>query len=332
MEEQKRRLEELLAEIPDKRLQVNHIHLDEESHPPHAGKMRMGTDGKGMIESIELFPGIELSLHRYLAGRVVLRHDSVPDVIEIHHCRHGRCGLKLQNENSLFMGPGDVFIQTLEEAVDSELIFPLEYYEGINLQINLRLLAERPPAILREAGMDQETILAGICPEGKPLLLPPEHDIEHIFKDLYDKPKNLRLPYYRIKALELLLYLSQRKPMAEDFSSGYQTSQTVRIHQIHEHLTRDLTARPTIEELAKLYHINTSTLKQVFRGVYGQPIATYMKEFRMRRAMELLADGNSSIAEVAKQVGYENQSKFTAAFKQFTGQLPREYMRHGQGE
>ncbi len=332
MEEQRNRLEEALLSVPDRRIQVSHVHLDHESHPPHADRMSMGTDGKGRIESIELFPGIELSLHQYLAGRVVLRHDSVPGVIEIHHCRHGRCGMKLANEHSLFMGEGDVFIQTLDEAVDSEMTFPLGMYEGINIQINRQLLNQRPPDILRDACLNREALLADICPGGKPVLLPPEHDIEHIFKDFYDKPPHLRLPYYRVKTLELLLYLSQRMQASGETASEYKTSLTERINQIHEYLTSDLTQRPTIEELSRQYHMNTSTLKQVFRGVYGQPVAAYMKEFRMRRAMELLKKENLSVAEAARQVGYENQSKFTAAFKTFTGELPSEYRRRVRGE
>lgn len=332
MEEQRRRLEECLEDIPEKRIRVRHIHLDRESNPPHPDRMRMGTDGKGSIESIELFPGIELSLHRYVADRVVMRHESMPDVVEIHQCRLGRCGLKLQNGYSLFLGSGDIFVQTLEEPVDSEITLPLGYYEGINIQINLRLLNEKPPEILQEAGLNRESILSSICPDGKPVTLSSEHDIEHIFKDFYDKPEQLRLPYYRIKTLELLLYLSQRQVEKKEAISGYQQDQIERIHLIHESLIRDLAVRPTIEELSKQFHLNTSTLKQVFRGVYGQPIATYMKEYRMRRAMEILAEGKFSIAETARLVGYENQSKFTAAFKQFTGQLPSEYSKHQKKE
>lgn len=330
MKEDMIRWDDLLGDVPEGRIRVSHVHLNQESHPPHPDRMRMGTNGKGMIESTELFPGIELSLHRYRADRVVLRHASVPGILEIHHCRQGRCGLVLHQDHSLFLGAGDLFIQTLENAVDSEMSLPLGYYEGINIQINLELLDQKPPHILREAGLNSREILDRLCPDGKPISLPPEHDIEHIFKDLYDKPEHLRLPYYRIKVLELLLYLSERNTSTEDQKSGYQTSQTILIRKIHEQLTRDLTDRPTIEDLARTYHMNTTTLKQVFRGVYGQPIATYMKEYRMRRAMELLSSGTHSVAEVATLVGYENQSKFTAAFKQFSGSLPSEYMRQAR--
>lgn len=66
-------------------------------------------------------------------------------------------------------------------------------------------------------------------------------------------------------------------------------------------------------------------MKEVFKAVYGLPIATYMKEYRVRRAMELLRESGGSIAAIAAAVGYESQGKFTRAFKDVTGQLPTEY-------
>ena len=67
--------------------------------------------------------------------------------------------------------------------------------------------------------------------------------------------------------------------------------------------------------------------KEVFKAVYGLPIATYMKEYRVRRAMELLRETDGSIAAVAAAVGYETQSKFTKAFKDTVGVLPSVYRR-----
>ena len=87
-------------------------------------------------------------------------------------------------------------------------------------------------------------------------------------------------------------------------------------------MTEHLDQRYTIEELSRRYLINTSSLKEVFKAVYGLPIATYMKEFRVRRAMELLRESDASIADVAAQVGYESQGKFTKAFKDVAHQLP----------
>ena len=97
------------------------------------------------------------------------------------------------------------------------------------------------------------------------------------------------------------------------------------IQRIHDELISDLTRRPTIDELSARFHINQTTLKQSFKTVYGLPIAAYMKEYRMKQARKLLAQTDLSIAQIAGQVGYENQSKFTQAFREITGVLPKEY-------
>ena len=72
----------------------------------------------------------------------------------------------------------------------------------------------------------------------------------------------------------------------------------------------------------------TSAFEALFKGVYGLPIATYMKEYRIRKNMELLRQTDSSIAEIAFKVGYETQGKFTKAFKETVKVLPFEYLKY----
>ena len=102
-------------------------------------------------------------------------------------------------------------------------------------------------------------------------------------------------------------------------------SQIQIINDIHRFLTNNLKDRHTIEELSTKFLINQTTLKTTFKRVYGEPIATYMKEYRIKRAMELLTESDSPIVEIAEEVGYKNQSKFTQAFKDVTGILPKDY-------
>mgnify|MGYP001228115077 CR=1 FL=1 len=100
------------------------------------------------------------------------------------------------------------------------------------------------------------------------------------------------------------------------------------IREIHDDLAQHMDRRVTIEELAHRYLINPTTLKTVFKEVYGSSLAAHMKEHRMERAAALLRETDLSVAEIAGQVGYESQSKFTAAFKEQFGQLPKEYRRN----
>ncbi len=107
--------------------------------------------------------------------------------------------------------------------------------------------------------------------------------------------------------------------------SPYEKEMVAVIREIHDRLTERLDQRITIEDLAKRYLINPTTLKMVFKSVYGNSIAAHMKEHRMEKAAEMLRKTDLTIAMIAKAVGYDSQSRFTSAFKSYYGVLPREY-------
>lgn len=100
------------------------------------------------------------------------------------------------------------------------------------------------------------------------------------------------------------------------------------ISEVHKLITENLSERYTIEELSKRFLINTSSLKTGFKRIYEKPIGQYMKEFRLKRAKQLLEETDDSIADIAESVGYESQGKFTAAFRENYGLNPSQYRTH----
>ena len=72
---------------------------------------------------------------------------------------------------------------------------------------------------------------------------------------------------------------------------------------------------------------NPTTLKNMFKTVYGTSIASHIRQHRMDYAAKLLLTSNSNIAEVARAVGYDSQSRFSAAFKEHFQVLPKDYRR-----
>ena len=97
------------------------------------------------------------------------------------------------------------------------------------------------------------------------------------------------------------------------------------IHRVHEHLTQNIGQRITIESLSRQYLINPTTLKEVFKSVYGTSIAAHIKEHRMELAARLLLETDLSLAEIGQRIGYESQSRFSSAFKTYFQMLPKEY-------
>lgn len=104
-----------------------------------------------------------------------------------------------------------------------------------------------------------------------------------------------------------------------------QASQEEIIRRVHAYLVEHLAQRITIDELARVFLMNTTTLKREFKRVYGMSIAAHMKQHRMEQAAILLKGGQTDIASVARAVGYESQSRFTAAFKEAYACLPTEF-------
>ena len=100
---------------------------------------------------------------------------------------------------------------------------------------------------------------------------------------------------------------------------GCSAEQLETIRHVHEALTADLSSRITIDELSRRFLMNPSTMKEVFKTVYGQSIAAHIREHRMERAAELLHETDASMAEIAAAIGYESASKFSAEFRKAYG-------------
>ena len=298
-----------------------------EEFPPFARQSQIRTDGKGCLIIYSVCPGITVSLHYYLGERFVFHHQAFPTILEINYCRLGRTGWNMKNGTAVYLGAGDLAIHSMDCCSDSVMMLPLGYYEGISVSADLTVLQQNCPDILREANFDAAALAARLCMDHKPFALPASSQIEAVFGPLCGLPEKLRLPYYKLKVQELLLYLSQLNLSDEKELTLYFSRQTEQIRQIHDLMILHPERRYTIDELSRQFLINTSTLKEVFKAVYGLPIATYMKEYRIHQAMKLLRDTDDSIASIASRMGYESQGKFSRAFRDVAQLLPSEYRR-----
>ncbi len=323
-------METALRDLDDGAFVIDRRHGCGGAQPPLTEHLRVQSQGKGRIESFSIFPGIEVSFHQYLAHQVSFHHPALRPVLEIHHCRLGRIGWNMRGGVAVYLGEGDLCLHSMCCCADSEMTLPLGYYEGIAIAMDLEKLARHPVPIMKEAGVDAKRLYETLCAGDKPYAIPSCREIDRIFSVLYGLDEPLRIPYYKLKAQEMLLFLSQWDAEKHIEGNRYPSQQTELIKEIHQELVGHLDRRITIEELSRKYLLNTSTLKSVFKAVYGLPIATYMKQRRIERAAELLRTTGASIADIAQQVGYETQGKFTKAFKERMDMLPTQYRRRYQ--
>lgn len=93
-------------------------------------------------------------------------------------------------------------------------------------------------------------------------------------------------------------------------------------------LLHELPAEPwTLEFLARRLNVSRATLAARFRSVVGEPPMTYLTNWRMLLASELLADPHRTTARIAGEIGYGSPFALSTAFKRRFGVSPSEYRR-----
>jgi len=144
-------------------------------------------------------------------------------------------------------------------------------------------------------------------------------------KEVYYRASDTTETHFLHEILEQVIQIA----CPEHTNRAQATSEEI-ARSVHAYLMEHLDERITIEALSREFPINTTTLKQSFKAVYGMSIAAHMKKHRMEQAARHLRETTDSIALIAKSVGYESQSRFTTAFKDIYGILPTEYRKRNQ--
>ncbi|HFF8943105.1 helix-turn-helix transcriptional regulator [Serratia nevei] len=85
---------------------------------------------------------------------------------------------------------------------------------------------------------------------------------------------------------------------------------------------------PGLAALAQRLNLHAKTLTRLFQRETGLSYQQWCQQWRLMRAIELLAT-LPSVSAVAQRLGFSSDSAFIAFFRQFTGTTPRRYMQGG---
>ena len=82
-----------------------------------------------------------------------------------------------------------------------------------------------------------------------------------------------------------------------------------------------------LDEISRKLDMTPEYLGTLFHKETGTTFSTYLKNYRITKAKELLVGTNMKLYEIAEKVGYSDSKYFSRIFKEVTGQLPTEYRR-----
>ena len=128
--------------------------------------------------------------------------------------------------------------------------------------------------------------------------------------------------YLEAKGLELLAVLTDELTLASEARAPLSARDSERLEQARRLLWERMASPPSLPELARAVGLNEFKLKAGFRARFGLSVFAYLRAQRVELARRLLAQRDLSITEIAARVGYDNASKFAAAFRKHFGAPP----------
>ena len=305
----------------DKVLQSEYSIIEEGSKKT----IELGKSAKyGTMETYSLFDGVIIAFMDINMGNndnIFFEDKLSSRLLQINHCVKGRYSYALGDDRIVYFGKGDlcVSIYDLTKTISD---FPLGYYEGLEIFIDIDIANKHVKSLIPD--FDLIELYESLERSKGYRLLRANEKIDHVIGEIYCVDDRIKEPYFKLKCLELLLFVSiAREAKIESLSLS--KKQVDIIESVKNDLTNDLESKITIDELADKYGVSKTTLKNLFKEVYGKPIYKWRKEYRLDYACRLIEDGHLNISEISKKVGYSSPSKFSQAFKEYVGCTPSEY-------
>ncbi len=98
-----------------------------------------------------------------------------------------------------------------------------------------------------------------------------------------------------------------------------------RLKRLHEYVEESYSEHIPLEKAARIAALESSYFSSYFRAKVGINFTDWLRQVRIRKAMELMKSRDFAITEVAEEVGFRDLRTFERAFKKYTLTTPREF-------
>lgn len=282
--------------------------------------------GDGTMTCYEVFPGAMLSFNDFHMAYFYSEYQTKRNIFAIDHCREGRMEYVAAENAYGYVEAGDMKIDR-RLTHTGRFVFPASHYHGLTVSFDMSIAGKALEKEIRDFPVDLGNLQKKYCTGIYPMVVRGLEKTEHLFEEMYQVPEKIRIPYFKVKIMELLLYLDALElPESKEEKPYFYKTQVEKVNAVKNFLAENIAENFTQEELAEKFDISLTGMKKCFKSIYGTSIGAWLTTYRMNRAAELLRMSREfSVTEIAGQVGYDSASKFAIAFRKIMGMSPLEY-------
>jgi len=126
----------------------------------------------------------------------------------------------------------------------------------------------------------------------------------------------------KLKEFVLLIAKSQNAPSQLDFLAALFKPLDIEFKSTIQH---NIYTNLSLEELARLCHLSTSSFKRKFLETFHTSPRKYLSKKKVEKAASLLKTNNSRVSDIAYEVGFDSLATFNRNFNSVYGKSPSEY-------
>ena len=284
--------------------------------------------GYGTMVIYHLFSGIDLCYNEFNAEdcNQISTSNNYKNYIIINHCHKGRFETFFKGKY-IFLSEGDLIFSS--GATEYTHNFTLGFYKGLQIIIHIEKAQKSIDKIIGENIIDLKKLSDKIKNNDSFAIIRSSKEVEHVISELYDVDENIKRAYYKLKIIELLLFLKNNeiKSLNDEFPH-LKEENIKKIREIRKYLMEHYEENITFNDLSKKFKISTTSIKNYFKIIYGKPLFTWHREYRLNQAANYLKNSNMSISEISSLIGYKDPSKFSKAFKNYYNVTPLKYKKY----
>ena len=278
------------------------------------------------LKFVSICPGIQFAIVRITSDHwPYVSFKRGDDFLLINYCREGRCEVELDDNSNICLTPDDFCLCTARRVI-RPFYFPTDSYTGIEISVDLSLFRDGTYSILGSSLDSISNIPEKFLLDERTYVSRASTEVRNIMTDLFSSALCDDLLFLKTQLVHLLLTFATKDRMSDSYlRTAYPKSRGKIAKEVAAIVNEDLSKHIPISELSDRFGVSESTLKNVFRSVYGQNYSDYVRSLRIKASMTELEFSDKSISDIAASVGYENQGKFASAFKKVNGITPLQY-------